>query len=216
MSLRIAGKGSRSPALKNAQWSCSRYGGTVEQFMTEDSALTKFDPFIRAQAGRRAGRASSVDFNDLCQEGRMAMVLALRSWNPARGPLEPLVLTRVKEAMNHAINAANQTYWANGEVAGPGAGARMVGIAPALPDADSLTLQRVTAKILMGKLTLRQQRVLRERYWEGRTQEEVGERHSVGGGRVSQIETAALRAMRAAAGVGNSKGAVKGAGLRNG
>lgn len=49
---------------------------------------------------------------------------------------------------------------------------------------------------MLGTLTDRERRVLKARFWEGKSREEAGREHNIGGQRVSQIEARALRKLR--------------------
>jgi DNA-directed RNA polymerase specialized sigma subunit len=167
--------------------------------MTELEAIAGQEPFIRYVASRNGGRAMSVDFVDLCQEGRLAVVRALRLHDAARGPLVPWLRLRITAAILDCIRAANKIRGRAGIVCGIGAGVRLVPLdevvrhLPAKPDC---IVRAIFARSLLQRLAPRERAVVQARYWDGYTLREIAATRGCGISYISQIETAALQSLR--------------------
>lgn len=187
---------------------------------TEDEAVRRFTPFVAKTAMRFVG--NGVAFDDLVQEGLVAVALAFRLWDPQGGasmrtwirrPVRNAMSKYVRTAVASGIGRRAQGSRSGFERLGKGARIRHVSMdapfgegeqneAGCLHDTlgtfeeprDVLALRQLPSAL--ARLTPQERNVIRLRFERGFTLEEVGERLGFSRERARQIEADALRTLR--------------------
>ena len=171
--------------------------------LTEEQAIKRFEPFVRRQAQRYLRPGCGASFEDLVQEGLLAVALSFRQWSPTGGSslfawIRRPVLNALRDAVGiDHVKRANRrppTLVVSLDAPIP----KSDDVVRTLHDVLSTTAEPRDAFVharfesAYRRLTARERMVLRCRYLADLTLETTGIVMALSRERVRQIERAAL------------------------
>lgn len=164
--------------------------------MSDETALAEYENMVRYLARRTYGRLSGVkraaiDLCDLQQAGRIGLLLAARSYNPALGEFKPRAGFMIERAILDTVRGAFHGRREN-QIS-------FVAIDEARYVATDCGIDtRIDAQRALAKLSRRQRAVVVSAFWDGRTAAETASEMGITVCNVAWIKQDALRGLRAA------------------